>query len=168
MSDIAQAEKDYAAAVEALTALGAGLQFSALLPVTAEVSQRKLNQDELKGWLADLPSETEGWLQYPSSLAVLPESMSKLPSQLPLQAELFVKGQSQTLRYLGYYQWQLSCVELQGVTPESATYLAETVEHLVDRQQLGRLCYQKLWQLQPAGSPKLALSCFTGFKGGQA
>lgn len=168
MSDIAQAKKDYAAAVEALTALEAGLQFSVLLPVTAEVSQRKLNQDELKNWLADLSSETEGWLQYPSSLAVLPENMSKLPSQLPLQAELFVQGKSQALRYLGHYQWQVCSVELQETTPESATYLAEIVEHLADRPQLGRLCYQKLWQLQPASSPKLALSCFTGFKGGQA
>lgn len=168
MSDIAQTEQDYAAAAQALTALEAGLQLSVLVPVTVKISQRKLGQDALKSWLADLPTQAEGWLQYPSSLVVLPENLGHLPSQLPLQAELFAQGHSQTLRYLGYYQWQVSCVELQEAASDASTYLAEAVEHLADSPRLGRLCYQKLWQLQPEGSPKLALSCFTGFKGGQA
>lgn len=167
MTEIQQTQQDYNAAVEALTALEAGLELTSLHPVVVSVETEQLDGEAVADSIRLLAPNAQGWLLYPSHLCVLPRDRDQLPKQPLLQAELAANHKSITLRYLGYQTWQKTVVNITASANDAATHLAEKVQHLSVNQHLQKLNYQKLWQIQEKGSPKLALSCFIGFEGGR-
>lgn len=167
MTNLKQAQQDYTAATEALMALEAGLELNPLQPVTVGVETELLNGNAVAECYKSLPENAQGWLLFPSNLCVLPRDRDRLPDQPLLQAELYANGQSITLRHQGHQKWHKATIQITASDSDAATHLAEKVQQLSVNQQLQKLNYQKLWQLQEEGSPKLAMSCFTGFEGGQ-
>lgn len=167
MTDIQQTQQDYTAAVEALMALEAGLELTSLHPVVVSVETEQLDGNTVADSIRLLAPNAQGWLLYPSHLCVLPRDRDQLPKQPLLQAELTANQKSITLRHLGHHIWQKTVVHIRASDTDTATHLAEEVQHLSVNQQLQKLNYKKLWQIEEKGSPRLAMSCFTGFEGGQ-
>lgn len=167
MTNLKQAQQDYTAAAEALLALEAGLELKPMQPVVVCVETEQLSRNSVSDSIQSLAHNAQGWLLYPSHICVLPRDREQLPDQPLLQAELFANEQSITLRHLGHQKWHKTTVQITASDSDAATHLAEDVQQLSVNQQLQKLNYQKLWQIQEEGSPKLAMSCFTGFEGGR-